>query len=509
MSGAAFLPPGVRRFLQAESKKLLAMTLVSALALIYLTRPKAEKTEGPNLLTVSYSSTGSLLLPSQARLVLAKLIVFRGQSELKNWLVNEQMFQQMMLRKGVQSKIDAELARQFPEVARRFHTVMVLPAFRYENANEEEIEGQSEMGEYATSDASDAADTREKNALRLRRNANRVLVQAYASSPEDSQIVAKVGLRVVQEVLGEVATGRVRGEIKTIQNYIKLTEKRILRGEKQLATLAKTVPEMHAEANRWISILEQRRLALDNQIVNLRREIEQTEANVSLLSALQPNPYQALLQAGEQERGAAANLYKPDSDAFRDILSRVQRLRELTEARNRQSAQGASASLRAELQARLKLLEEVNRDYREWRHLSPSPANQKRSLKLIGEVHGWETELLAWQRKLMVARLEENLCMNEGTSVVLLTPMPGQKVSLPMQQFTEKYRNTLRILPLTPLAALALVLLYAILKDSARVEKRAETYLAAPVLASLPDFHQTTPGHPRGFSPLSRKRNSL
>ncbi|MBT9585601.1 hypothetical protein IV102_19830 [bacterium] len=465
-------------FLRARRRLFLSITLISALVIVALTRPKT-RIQAP--LTPTYLSSGTLLLSFGQRFQLKDLAANTIQrSDLELWLSSETLFSHLLERQRVYARIEARLKTQSPQLLPFCRSVSIRPLYQeVEVVNIYDGSGRIEV-DYAQFSQTDA------EVSARQRRASRLAITAVAASPADSEKLVRVTMSVLQEALQEVATKRIRAQRKSIEGYIRVGARKIARAEQ---ALKKKTP---SEPGRLLKLAAERKdienmcRRLGLEIDDLKRQIELERNDSDFRQATQVNPVQSALQVLQSERLLAQQTYMPDSLAFQRVEERLQRTRQLALQVDAANADKAVASLQATLVAKQALLRQYQEELRRIQSSLPSIRDQSEFRERERGLNAWLQENLVWEQQLLRVRIEERLCQGDGTALPLTTPRPGVRSFAATQQFLALYRKPLTLLPLAPLLGLIGVALGHLLTQVRDVRRRAEHFLGAPVLGEIP-----------------------
>lgn len=393
-------------------------------------------------------------------------------SELDIWLADSQLFDQFLTRNNVIIRVAASLKKQDPRLEVFAHSVSITPRFT------DSLTDISELGieaEYATI---------EEDTQVVRRRINRISVNASADTAEGSRVAAKTAMVVLQKTMEDAATRRIREQRKLVEKYIRLGEKRITKAEAFLNK--KAIHRLYAakDENARLAELEGVCRHLQGEIADLNHQIASESENV-IFTAIPTVTADREAELAREQR-MAERLYKPDSPHYEIAERRLRTARLLARQLQQEATQKSIQSLKQQLSVKQTLLEKATAEYRGFARQQLSPQARNNLALAEKELSGWLDELTSWQRQLLTARIQEQLCKADGTVLALQEPLLGKRSWIDTETLGTRYAKTFKFLPLAPLGAFVLVVLFHLGKEVSRVPYRMETYCEAPVLAELP-----------------------
>lgn len=445
------------------------ITLPSALVIAFRTWPRSQRLDWR-----LYESQGTLLLPRSNQHLLSRILGQVVQTELERWLGNSLTFNYLIQSHKVLDKVAGRLGSH-PGLQTYARSVVVVPIqgsrFLSQALNPVEVER-----DYAQLQQADSEE-RYQN-LRI----GRIWVKAVAPSAEGSQLLVRTTLDVLQAVFQEVPLGKIRREKATIQQYLRLTQKRIERAESRVQQLSQAAPPTREE----MSLLHSQCSQLRSELSDLRLELEHTRADELYLEA--PRDLQDRLDERRQTLVAAERLYAPDSLHLELVRQRWQAARKALDFHLEQQLLQRRQQLQARIQTRQKLLDRSSHELSQLEERLPGPQRAQALESAEDELRKWELELSSWQQRLHQCRIREHLARSEGVALRLQEPLPGQRQWLPPQAQRQAYRKLNQYLPLAPFAGLVVCFVVALWKESQQVSYRAESYCDARVLVEFPDL---------------------
>lgn len=435
-----------------------------------------------------YVSTGSLLLSPGRVLNLGILSANTyNRSDLGIWLSTEEIFQNFLERQRFQPRLEARLLRIRPDLASYSRALQVIP--RYSQVREVNLyDGSSDVElDYAQVEISgESGVTRQLRATRLE-------VIGSGPSPEGAEKVTREAMEVLQKILAEAATRRISAQRKTIEGYLRVGLRRLERAEKGLSKRRRADPLELERINRA-------RLALEGQCRRLRRDLEALERQRQWLGRdpdrVGPSAGHEVVQRLEQERIQAQQIYRPDSLTLQEIEERLVRARALTSQRGRASSQKLESAMLSSIRAKQALLREYEVELTQLKEKEPSSRLLQEFRDREKELMGWHQEYLVWERQLLAARIEERLCQGDGIALPLRAPLPGVRGVGAKQEFLQRYRRLLGMLPLAPLMGLIAVTLAHLAAQTGNISTKVAHFLDAPVVVELPSI---PPRHRRAW----------
>lgn len=446
-----------------------AITLPSALLIGYRTWPRSQRLDWR-----LYESQGSLLLPRSDQHLLNRILGQVHQSELERWLGNPLTFHHLIQSHKVHDKVARRLA-PYPGLQAYARSVALVP-IQGAQIPTLDLDPKQMERDYAQLQQADSEE-RYQN-LRI----GRIWVRAMAPTAEGSQLLVGTTLDVLQSVFQEVPLSKIRREKATIQQYLKLTQKRIERAESQLQRLAQAPPPEPDE----LSGLRSRCGELQSQLANLSLELQHARPEELYLEA--PRELQDRLDERRQALVAAERLYAPDSLHLELVRQRYKAAETTLNFHLEQQLQQRRQQLQARIQTSQKLLDQYSQELSQLEKRIPGPQRTQALESAEDELRKWELELNSWQQRLHQCRIREHLARSEGVALRLQEPLPGQRQWLPPQAQRQAYRKLNQYLPLAPFAGLVVCFVVALWKESQQVSYRAESYCDARVLVEFPDL---------------------
>lgn len=476
---ATFNLYSLRSLLRPYWMAFMLTTLVTGLVVILVTKPQ---TSTESIAIPRYSSTASLLLSSSRQFRSKGLFAARERGDLEVWLLDENLFAQMLERERFHEKLEQSLAQKNPTLSRYARGVQVRLLFQYFyggpaaeiDAETQEAAAYAEVGE------------EEGTPKRVIRRPTRILIQAIGPDPKRSQELVQASIKLMQRLLEEVATRRVKGQRKVVEGYLSAARRKVAKAEISLSRLKAAEPDEVRWLERRQSQLRTRRLTLKNELESLRRQLDSERAILSSSSndkvASEATQRLSILEAKRLE---SERVLLPDSPQYRELLEQIRSTKQLVATLKAERVQRTLTSLESEASAKRALFQQTLNELEELEKRLPSLRTQRKFQDRAHELDAWQEEILTWEHKLLEIRIEECLCKNEGLSVLLLSPSPGVKLSLSDSPGFSSYQRVFRILPLAPLLGLLSILLLHFYRSLGRIGSKMEYYLDVPLLAEI------------------------
>ena len=484
-------------FLRRRAGEFLFYTGVTAAALILVTKPRTGVVAAGQ---VSYLSYGTLILPPFNALRLGNLNVSSDSVDLSIWISDESMFRKMLENEQVYERAQGRLQKSIPGLANLCRSVNIVPLRIYLTPTNPSLENQASLpvvARYVGYDSmlGKAPKKRESDYVNLGASleedtgvtgpkvANRIAIQAYALSPRDAQILARVVMETLQDRMIAVASRKASGHRKSIQGYLTAANRKVSRLEKMLATDKGADPEVAQEQERQIGALLSRKRELTQELENLSLVPEDNSGYDKQygLAALQES-----IDSLQVEMRRAEKVFLPTSSVVANIRKRIVYLVENATRIRRNLREGKRSELLASVAVKRRELEQVESQLQDLR-TSLAPQSRRRAYQEASrQLQRWDDTVSDLETQLLAARLEERLCQGAGTTVVLQTPLPGARQWSAAESFYERYRKTLNLLPLAPVIGLSLVFCRFWFMSLFDIKSRAQFYIDAEVLAVLP-----------------------
>jgi hypothetical protein len=480
-------------FLRDRGRQLLFLSLLLAGIIWLVTRPKNPPASSRVVSRATYMSYASLLLPPNRQFELRKVNISRGASELDTWLSDDSLFQRFLDKQHIYDKVEKKLRPKHPELAMMARSCSIVPAQVGGARTNSLMAGKPPelrgLDPYAETDKQrefDYAMMESNDDSQVRRRFNRIVVRAYAGSPEDSQMLVTATLSVLKHELGEVAVRRARNERRTVENFIVTGARKVERAERKLAVRAELEPDNLNQQRSRLDELGAQRRRLQAECTDLETSIR-SEFGISAFRT-SDNPVQQALQVLESQARQGELTYTTTSRALTELREKLVQLRAFARMVDDQNSEARVASLRAKLQAKRSILAQVEQEFQALQTRQPGEKARRDFVRQERELATWEAELLAWRQQLLRARITERLSAGDGTAIVLQPPLPGSPVPITEGDFFRTYRRPLALMPLAPLLALLLIITFQVIQEARRVRSRAPYYLDAPVLGELPQL---------------------
>lgn len=428
----------------------------------------------------TYSSSGSLLLSSGRTMELGIVTASTVQkSDLSVWLSTEELFFIFLDRQKFFERVE-KATRPFPSLRPYARALVVRPQYvQVKDVNLYRGESDIEL-DYAQVDQSGEI------VVERQRRAARIEITARASTPQDAQKLAEIGLQVLQKLLVEAATRRIVAQRRTMESYLRVATRKLRRAEHYLLKQPFQEPGQQESLQRSRLSLEaeNRRLVRDVESLQFQMRMNRHDVETQILG--EKSPTHERIRELERQVVVAKEIYMPENLDFQALNLQLESMRRFAQQGDQDLVHQLNSSLQAQCTAKQALLREYQAELKLLRSYQASDRIQSELREKEKEVTTWQQELLDWERQLLAARLEEKICRGDGTAVPLRTPLPGIRTQTPVQALTLRYKRTLTWLPLAPLFGLVAVIAASLATQSRNVSGRVFQYLDAPVITELP-----------------------
>lgn len=446
---------------RTQAAWFLSITALTALAIVWGTRP----TVYTKFLNPQFVSYGSLLLCSsyQSPRAQAKAQVYA--SELEPWLSDPDVFKVYLARNHVLDKIAERAGKVSLDLLRGAEWVSITPSFG-------ELRDSG-----AQTDAPDYAVLTSRR--RLWQRPNRISVECLGRTPEEAKSLTQAALSVVGEQFVETATRVAGKKRKRLEGLLRVVQSKSNRADRGLEKLALGLePDLTVVAAR-VRSLEGRAGTLQERLRSLSLDSQE-------LRDVRVDPeLQELWEANERDRIAVTQIYLQDAPDLQALLSRRTLLTTAMQERQSQRVMAKQLAFRTQESKLQQQLAEVQRELEAERSRIPDSKQQLQLREVGKELSTWEAEALSLQKQVLEARIEEQSCKNSAITVVLQEALPGKRLLRLNAAWQERYRLTLKYLPLSFLGGAVALALIAMLRELRDVHHQVVRYCDAPVLAEI------------------------
>jgi hypothetical protein len=457
----------------------LAVTLMTAGVVVWATRP----TVYTKYLKPQFVSYGSLLLCSSYKTGEARAKQEVYVSELEPWLLDADVFKVYLERNHVLEKIAERVKNPPLALLRESEWIDITPSFGEYRESEQ------------TTDGPDYAFISGNAWRRVGPRPNRISVECFGRTPDESKQLAQATLEVVRKQFVETATRTATKQRKKMEQLLKLAQAKSARAEDGLAKVLSGLEPDFGLLNLGLDILEHRAIVTEEAI----RSIQLQEAELKPYQIRAAHELQTLLEKSEQQRVLAGQIYLPDSADMRQIVENQKMLVSAIKLGQTHTLAAEMMAFRAKEYQLRRLLAEIYQEIDRERKRIPDRRTQLQVGQVSRELETWDAEILSLQKKVLAARIEEQRCKNSAITVILQEAMPGKRLFKLNAAWQERYRATLKYLPISLLGGAIGVALIRMVQELREVREQVERYCDVPVIAEI---HLSTQGLPN----LSRLR---